>query len=221
MLKIVLALRLALMTLFTVPFCPPSALAAQEADFSGDWQTFWRTGAAVLSLSRTAIGHRHLPARRRYGRRDRGGPCPARRMVATRQFGALRFRPVGRRSGSDRAVRQWRVLERISGGRRGWKQYLAARQWQPTRNLAQPSDRGQHRLYAGDAGALRQVGNLVSYAGPPASAGQEARRRTIMFDILDMSTLRIMDVPDAPETPGETTVRFAVGTRGCAGKDDA
>jgi hypothetical protein len=29
----------------------PLALRAQPADFSGDWQTYWRTGSAVLSLS--------------------------------------------------------------------------------------------------------------------------------------------------------------------------
>jgi small-conductance mechanosensitive channel len=58
---------------------------------------------------------------------------------------------------------------------------------------------------------LRQVADLVSYAGPPTNAGDRARRRTTMFDILDMSTLRVMDVPEAPATPGETLARFAVG----------
>jgi hypothetical protein len=36
----------------------PDALRAQQIDFSGDWQTYWRTGSAVLSpASRRAIAY--------------------------------------------------------------------------------------------------------------------------------------------------------------------
>lgn len=73
-------------------------------------------------------------------------------------------------------------------------------------------------VYAGDAGALRQVANLVSYADPPASAAQRAQRRALMFNILDMSTLRIMDVPEGPETPDQGTVRVDIGPAGMSQK---
>ncbi len=53
--------------------------------------------------------------------------------------------------------------------------------------------------------------NLLTYAGPSTTARDEAKRRTTMFDILDMATIRLNDVPLAPDDAAAETVRFEVG----------
>jgi len=215
MLKIVLAPRLALMTLFTCLFVSPSAPEAQEADFSGDWQTFWRTGSAVLTLQQEGdqVTGTYQPddgavegtVEGRVLRGEWSQPGSSGRFVfALSEDGQV----LTGRFGNGEYWNGFR--EDAEGGSSTWRLGNGS----PRETLRSLLIAANTALYAGDAGALRQVGNLVSYAGPPASAGQEARRRTMMFDILDMSTLRIMDVPDAPETPGETMVRFAVGPAG-------
>lgn len=72
--------------------------------------------------------------------------------------------------------------------------------------------------HASDAGALRKLENLITYAGLPARAAQMSQRRALMFDIHDMSMLRIMGVPDAPETSRQDTVQFDIGRAGIAQK---
>jgi hypothetical protein len=70
-------------------------------------------------------------------------------------------------------------------------------------------------VYSGDARALRRVDALVTYAGPPSTASEEARRRTLIFDILDLSTFRIMDVrlgsEDGSDADQGEAVRFDIG----------
>lgn len=215
MLKDTMALRLALLILALCTFLHPGALAAQEADFSGDWQTFWRTGAAVLSLEQhgdrvTGIyqpddGTVEGIVEGRVLRGEWSQPGSSGRFVfALSEDGQV----LTGRFGNGEYWNGFR--EDAEGGSSTWRLSNGT----PRETLRSLLIAANTALYSGDAGALRQVANLVSYAGPPASAGQEARRRTIMFDILDMSTLRVMDVPDAPEVPGETTVRFAVGPAG-------
>jgi len=219
MLKDTMASRLALLIVALCAFLHPGALAAQEADFSGDWQTFWRTGAAVLSLEQD-------------GDRVTGTYQPDDGTVAGTVEGRVLRGEWSQPGSSGRFVLALSEDGQVLTGRFGNGEYWNgfredAEGGSSTWRLGNGSPRETLRslliaantaLYAGDAGALRQVGNLVSYAGPPASAGQEARRRTMMFEILDMSTLRIMDVPDAKETPDETTVRFAVGPAGVPDK---
>lgn len=69
-------------------------------------------------------------------------------------------------------------------------------------------------IYTGDVGALQAVNNLVTYAGPSPTAGDRTSRQTVMFALLDMSTLRIMDVPETPAAPDVDEVRFAIGPAG-------
>ena len=90
---------------------------------------------------------------------------------------------------------------------------LATRQRIAARDPAQPSHRHEVAVYGGDAGALRRVDNLLSYVGPTTTARDEANRRTTMFDILDMSTIRLNDVPLAPEEPEERRSASRSGLR--------
>ncbi|SIO44231.1 Small-conductance mechanosensitive channel [Rhodovulum sp. ES.010] len=199
----------------------PLAARAQPADFSGDWQTFWRTGSAVLSLSQE-------------GDRVTGTYAPDDGTVEGTVEGRV-LRGTWAQPGASGAFvfalsEDGQVLTGRFGNGEYWNGFRedaegGSGQWRlgnasPRETLRSLLIAANVATYAGDAGALRQVGNLVSYAGPPTNAGDRATRRTMMFDILDMSTLRIMDVPEAPEAPEEERVRFAVGPAAVAETTD-
>ncbi|MGF1447386.1 MAG: mechanosensitive ion channel family protein [Pikeienuella sp.] len=194
----------------------PAAPRAQTVDFSGDWQTYWRTDSAVLSLSQD-------------GDRVTGRYEPGDGTVEGTVEGRLLTARWAQPGASGTVVFALSEDGQVLTGRFGNGEY-----WNGFRD---ESDIGRGRLrinnatpretlrsllvatniavYEGNARALRRIDALVSYAGPRASAGEEARRRTLMFDILDMSTFRIMDVPVEPEDEADVAeggvVRFEIG----------
>jgi len=197
----------------------PQVLRAQQADFSGDWQTYWRTGSALLSLEQTGdtVTGTYQPDNGRVegtvkGRVVRGTweqPGASGRFVfALSQSGEV----LTGRFGNGEYWNGFRDSAEEGSG--AW--YLA--NGTPRETLRSLLLATNAAVYAGDAGALRQVAKLVSYADPPVSAAQRAQRRALFFNILDMSTLRIMDVPEAPETPDQGTVRVDIGPAGSSQK---
>lgn len=75
-------------------------------------------------------------------------------------------------------------------------------------------------IYSGNARALRRIDQLLTYAGEPTTAGDRTRRRTLMFDILDMSTFRIMDIPTAPGEVGAPSLTIETGPAATAQKTE-
>lgn len=197
----------------------PHFLRAQQADFSGDWQTFWRTGSAVLSLEQSGdrVTGTYQPDDGRIegtikdrvlrGTWQQTG-ASGRFVFALSQDGEV----LTGRFGNGEYWNGFRDSAEAGSG--AW--YLA--NGTPRETLRSLLLATNAAVYAGDAGALRQVANLVSYADPTMSAAQKAQRRALMFNILDMSTLRIMDVPDAPETADQGTARFDIGPAGISQK---
>lgn len=197
----------------------PQVLRAQQADFSGDWQTYWRTGSAVLSLEQAGdeMTGTYQPDNGRIegtikGRVLRGiweqTGASGRFVFALSQDGEV----LTGRFGNGEYWNGFRDSAEEGSG--AW--YLA--NGTPRETLRSLLLATNAAVYAGDAGALRQVANLVSYADPSTNAAQKAQRRALMFNILDMSTLRIMDVPDAPETADQGIVRFDIGPAGMSQK---
>ena len=185
---------------------------AQEADFSGEWQTYWRTGSAVLSLEQE-------------GGRVTGTYAPDDGRIEGIVEGRV-LRGTWAQPGSSGQVvfalsPDGQVLTGRFGNGEYWNGFReAAGSESGTWQLGNGSPRETLRslliatnvaVNGGDAGALRRVDNLLSYVGPSTTARDEAKRRTTMFDILDMSTIRLNDVPLAPEEPEAETVRFEVG----------
>ena len=192
--------------------CLPLALSAQEADFSGEWQTFWRTGTAVLSLEQdgdrvsgsyqpddgTIVGE--VSGRVLRGTWEQPGGSGAfvftiseDGQVLTGRFGNGEYWN-GVRAGDAEGSGSWRL------GNASPRETL--RSLLLTANVA---------IYDNDAGALRRVDRLLTYDGPPSTARDEAGRRAILFDLLDMSTLRINDVPLEPENVDDDTLRIEIG----------
>ncbi len=190
----------------------PLAVRAQQANFSGEWQTYWRTGSAVLTLDQE-------------GNQVTGTYAPLDgRIEGTVERGVLRG--TWEQPGSSGRVvfalsEDGQVLTGRFGNGEYWNGFREetgseSSNWRlgnasPRETLRSLLIAANVAIYAGDAGALRRVDNLLSYAGPDTNARDQAARRTMMFDILDFSTLRINDVPLAPEDPQAQTVRFDVG----------
>ena len=190
----------------------PFAARAEAVDFSGDWQTFWRSGSAVLTLTQE-------------GDRVTGVYRPDDGTVEGRVEGRV-LRGTWTQPGASGSLvfalsEDGQVLTgRFDNGEywNGYRDTAASRSaaWQmnnatPRETLRSLLVAANVAIYSGDARALREVADLVAYAGPPATARDQASRRALMFNLLDMSTLRLLDVPDAPAAPDQDTVQFAVG----------
>ena len=217
-----------------------SSAQAQEADFSGEWQTYWRDGLATLTLEQEGDLIGASPRQGGAGlagalRRPSTLEQDDDRVTGTYQpdDGRIEGTVEGRvlrgtwaQPGSSGKVvfalsKDGQVLTGRFGNGEYWNGFReSAGSESSTWNLGNGSPRETLRslliatnvaVYAGDAGALRQVDNLLSYAGPSTTARDEAKRRTTMFDILDMSTIRLNDVPLAPDDHDAETVRFEVG----------
>lgn len=192
---------------------------AQQVDFSGDWQSFWRGGSAVLNLSQA-------------GDLVTGTYAPGEGVVEGAVEGRV-LRGTWEQPGASGAFvfalsEDGQMMTGRFGNGEYWNGFrdnpeAGSAVWQldngtPRQTLRSVLLAMNAATYSGDAGALRQIPTLVSYAGSSSSAGEEARRRALMFDILDMSTLRLVDVPEAAETPDQQVVRFDIGPAGVAEK---
>jgi len=149
----------------------PHVLRAQQPDLSGDWQTYWRTGSAVLSLEQSGddVTGSYQPDDGRIegtveGRVLRGTweqtGAAGRFVFALSQDGEV----LTGRFGNGEYWNGFRDSAEAGSG--AW--YLA--NGTPRETLRSLLLSTNAAVYAGDAGALRQVANLVSYADPPASA---------------------------------------------------
>lgn len=197
----------------------PQLLRAQQADFSGDWQTYWRTGSAVLSLEQA-------------GDRVTGSYQPDDGTISGTVEGRVLRGTWEQPGSSGRFVFALSQDEQVLTGRFGNGEYwngfrdnadAGSGAWQLANGTPRETLRSlllatNAAVYTGDAGALRQVAKLITYSEPSATAVQKAQRRALMFNILDMSTLRIMDVPAAPETSDRDTVSFDIGPAGTSEK---
>ena len=190
----------------------PLALRAQQADFTGEWQTFWRTGSATLSLTQEgdAVTGSYEPYDGTVtgtveGRVLRGSweqPGASGTMVfALSEDGRVL---TGRFGNGE----YWNGFRSVEDGGVGDMAMMNATPRETLRTLLIAMNAA---VYSDNARALRRIDRLLTYAGNPASAGERARRRTLMFDILDMSTLRIMDIPAGPEEPEDRTVLVEIG----------
>lgn len=188
---------------------------AQALDFSGDWQTYWRTGSAILSLTQDGdrVTGTYQP--------DDGS---VEGTVAGRVLRGSWEQPGASGSFVFALSEDGQVLTGRFGNGEYWNGFrdmseTGSGAWQLANGTPRETLRSlllatNAAVYAGDAGALRKVSNLITYSGPSATAVQKAQRRAVMFNILDMSTLRIMDVPVVADQSDQDTVRFDIGPAG-------
>ncbi|TVQ85115.1 MAG: hypothetical protein EA400_16455 [Chromatiaceae bacterium] len=190
-----------------------SALATPAADWSGNWRTFWRDGQALLTLTQD-------------GTQVRGDYQPGRGRVTGTL--AAKGRLHGRWFEEDRAGTFTFALApdgQTFAGRFGNGEFWNGVRLAPARAQAQPftaSDSPRETLRtivtalnataAGDVDATLIWEPLLLFAEDAASSTRElARRRQLLFRLIDLSTFRIHE---APESGDDGSAAFAIGPAG-------
>jgi MscS family membrane protein len=203
--------RLALMLLLSLGLSvmtglPASAQSTPDADWSGNWQSFWATGEAFLVLEQqenTVFGT-YQPGNGRLSGSSRDGVLRGTWQDGREQgdFIFVMSHDGQTFSGRYGAGDYW------NGHRDTAKVRLRPEYWNadtPQATLRTIVTAGNDAQYHGREGQVRFVDALLSYDGPATNTSDRDRRRRALWHILDMSTFRLWDapVPPAEATPGD------------------
>ncbi|MEO0820998.1 MAG: mechanosensitive ion channel domain-containing protein [Pseudomonadota bacterium] len=203
-----LALALALLDLAA----PMPARAAPPADWTGQWQTFWRDGRALMTLEQegdTVTGTFEPGAGRIEGRVD--GAV----LRGTWSEGAIAggivfaLSPDGESfTGRFDSGEYWNGRRLVAGTITGPRFSDTSSPRETLRTLVVAVN---DVLFNGDVAALNFLPTLLVYEGDSRDERALNRRRTLLWDLIDLSTFHVYDAP--PRPPGDTA-RFAIGPAG-------
>lgn len=202
--------------------CAGALAHAQTADrdpmsWSGDWQTFWRNGLATMTL-------------RQDGATVTGSFSPGEGRVEAQADGAL-LRGTWRSTGGagdfvfalsddgETFTGRFGNGEYWNGARSGARAAfpgLPIRRGTPRELFTSLLLRANAATFEGNAAALREAARLLTYAEDPASedGGSDSARRQYLWDIMNLSTFRATDVPEAPDAEGGDTAVFTISPLG-------
>jgi len=173
---------------------PVTALA--QAPWAGDWQTYWRDGAAILTLDQEGT--------RVTGTYEPGGG----RVLATTDG----VRLVGtwqQRGASGNFVLALDADKGMFTGRYESGEYWNGERMAADAAITGPFTRtdtpreamrtllaaGNRVAYGGEPGAMRVVEQLISFEGEATDSRDETLRRRLLWQLVDLSTFRIRDMP--------------------------
>ena len=173
---------------------PVTALA--EAPWGGNWQTYWRDGAAILTLDQegTRVTGTYEPGGGRvlattdgvrlvgtWQQRGASGnfvfALDAERDTFTGRYESGEYWN-GERMAADAAITG--PFTRTDTPREAMRTLLAA---------------GNRVAYGGEPGAMRVVEQLISFEGEATDSRDERLRRRMLWQLVDLSTFRIRDMP--------------------------
>ncbi|MFO7855381.1 MAG: mechanosensitive ion channel [Paracoccaceae bacterium] len=189
----------------------PWPLAAQET-WTGEWRTYWRDGAAILTL--TQEGDRVTGVYEPGGGRVEGRADGDRLRGTWRQRGAsgnfvFALDTDGRVfTGRYESGEYWngeRILEERAASA-GF-----SRSDTPREALRSLVTVGNRIAYERETGAMREVDRLMAFDGGASDSRDERRRRRLLWPVIDLSTFRLRDVP--AEVEGDTA-SFRLGPAG-------
>lgn len=181
------------------------------ADWSGDWQSYWRGGLAELSL-------------RQEGDRVTGSYLPDDGVIEGKVTGRL-LEGTWREPGSSGGF----IFALGDDGQSFTGRFSSGEYWNGQRiddratdgdapGGASPRDtldavlQGSNAaIFQNDSSALRRIADLMVFEGDEKQLTDHSRRRYLLWEISDMSTLRLGDAPDGPDEPGGTLATFPIG----------
>jgi small-conductance mechanosensitive channel len=192
----------------------PSPKIAQARDWTGQWQTFWRDGQALLSLTQEGdeITGFYTPQDGQVEGRVEG------RLIQGRWEGAdasggfvFALSPDGQtftgRFDSGEYWNGWRMVK----ARERHVAFSAA--ISPRETLRTVITAANEANFEGNAAALQIYEPLLYYEGGEENGRQETRRRNLLWRLLNMSTFRVYAAPGRPESD---TATFEIGPAGTA-----
>lgn len=189
---------------------PITALA--EGPWNGEWQTYWRDGAAILSLEQD-------------GDRVTGTYQPGGGQVRATADGARLAGTWQQRGASGNFVFALDADGAVFTGRYESGEYWNGERIEPTTAATRPfarTDTPREALrnlltsanrvaYEGEPTAMRRVEQLMAFEGAPSDSREEALRRRLLWALVDLSTFRLRNAPGSVE--GDTA-SFPIGPAG-------
>ncbi len=208
---------IALLWLSAPAFSQQSDDTTPVSNFAGEWQTFWRGGTAVVTLEQD-------------GADVTGSYQPDDGKMSGRVEGHVLRGEWEEPGASGTFIFALSDDGQTLTGRYGNGEYWngfrdEADEFRSAVTLSNRTPRETLRslliasnaaVYGGNSRALRRIGDLVTYGEPDGLAIQHTRQRTLMFELLDLSTLRLQDVPETGSTPDADTVGFEIGPSGAS-----
>lgn len=204
-------LRVRLVALTLVMVLLPLEALAQER-WIGKWQTYWRDGAAILTLE--ADGERVRGTYEPGGGRVTGRAEGAQLVGRWEQRGAsgnfvFALDPDGNVfTGRYESGEYWNGERLISSQSSGAR---FTRTDTPREALRTLLSIGNQISYEGEAGVMTEVERLTTFEGVSTGSREERLQRRLLWQLIDLSTLRLRDVPG--EVAGDTA-SFDMGPAG-------
>jgi MscS family membrane protein len=194
-----------------------AAALAESGPWTGEWNTFWRGNAALLTLQQD-------------GERVTGSYGPHEGRIE----GTISNRTLSG-TWSDAGAGGNFVFVLSEDGQTLTGQFENGEYWNgirddheasrldglvsnktPRETLRSIMIIGNAAVFQGDSRAIDFVNRLVDFSGEPTTALRREKRRLLMFQILNLSTFRIYNAPTGPDTPGGDVARFAIAPLGIA-----
>lgn len=189
-----------------------AASAAAEERRSGQWRSFWREGSALMTLAEHADGtvtgtYEPGGGRLRGTIEDRVLRGAWQEPAASGEF-VFALSPDGRSFSGRYGDGGFWNGERIDPRAVEAVSTLRATPRDVLRSLLVA---GNATVYEGDVHAQRRIEGMLSYEGGVADGRDRTRRRTLLWRLVELSTLRIVDAPLDSETD---EARFRIGPAG-------
>lgn len=216
---------MALAGLAALMLCAFAPAAAQTQDWTGEWQTFWRGGSAILTLEQTGD--------RVTGSYEPGGGRVEGQVVGDALRGRWRQRGNSGEfvfalttdgeafTGRYESGEYWNG-QRASEGEDGIARFYGT--GAPRETLRSFLAAYNQAVYEGDLAAMRHAARLLRFEGNAADAREETVRRRLLWDLIDISTFRLRDAPGAlpAEAPGDLAAdrvrSFRIGPDGASAR---
>jgi hypothetical protein len=169
-------------------------------DWSGQWQTFWRDGQALLTLTQEEekVTGFYSPQDGQVEAEVEG------RLIKGRWKGddaaggfVFALSPDGQTfTGRFDSGEYWNG-RRLAEKRERFVAFSSA--ISPQETLRTVITAANRAVFEGNAAALQTYERLLLYEGEKASGREQTRRRNLLWQILNMSTFRVYSAPNRPQ----------------------
>jgi len=189
----------------------PLSLAAQEV-WTGEWQSYWRDGAAILTLTQEGDRVRGVyePGGGRIEGRAEGGRLEGtwRQRGASGDFVFVLDSEGGVFTGRYESGEYWNGQRIVPDGAASARFSRIDTPREALRSLVTVANQ---IAYERETSVMSQVDRLMVFEGGASDSRDERRRRRLLWPIIDLSTFRLRDVP--AEVEGDTA-SFRLGPAG-------
>lgn len=204
--------------LLALPCIVATPALAQPADWSGEWDTYWRGSSAVLTLEQEGGSVRgtyepgggriegRLDGRRLMGRWHQRGNSGAFVFALSKDGQSF--------TGRYESGEYWNGSRAVPGEPASTQFTSLATPRETLRSLVTAQNEA---VYTGNLRALRGAAAVLRYEGGAVDAREETLRRELLWEYVDLSTFKLRDAPGAVD--GSSAV-FRIGPAGASAHMD-